>query len=67
MKNITNWFLYVEKRLKNNDFRSFFAKNGKFDDRGKFEKSDFHNDNDFFKHHSYYKFNADSNAKKNSF
>ena len=40
----------------------FFAKNGKFDDRGKIEKYDFHH-NDFFKNHFYSKFNADSKSK----
>ena len=58
-------FLKIEKRFKNNDFRSFFAKNGKFDDKtisGKFEKNDFLLI-DFFKNLSYSKFNADFNAK----
>ena len=53
----------MSKRFKNNDFRSFFEKNGKFDHQtGNFEKYDFYH-NDFFKHHSYSKFNADLNAK----
>ena len=37
-------FLKIEKRFNYKDFRSFFAKNGKFDDKtisGKFEKNYF--------------------------
>ena len=55
--------MVVEKRFNNNDFRAYFAKNGKFDDqiiREKFEKYVFQH-NDFFKH-SYFKFNDDFNA-----
>ena len=56
----------MSKKLQNNDYRTFFAKNGKFDDqtiRKKIEKKEFHHTN-LFKFHSYSKFYADFNVKK---
>ena len=62
MKNRTD-YLNFKKRSKNDDFRPFLVKNGKFDDqyiRENFEKYDFLQ-NDFFRSHSYLKFYADFN------
>ena len=59
----TNWVLNFEIRLKNNEFRVFFSKNGKFDDH-QVKKSKKRISSKLFFQKSCSKFYADSNAKK---